>query len=101
KESNQEIPAVTQFVIDTSNFFKEYTLLMVPLAVAGFIVFVNYIKTPKGKHQWDRTTMKAPIFGDIIIKGNLSSFTRTLATMLSAGVSIIEALEICIETLDN
>src|SRR5690606_12361555 len=56
---------------------------------------------PKGKHQWDRSTMKAPIFGDIIIKGNLASFTRTLATMLSAGVSIIEALEICIETLDN
>lgn len=101
KESNQEVPAVTQFVIDVSNFFQEYTLLMIPLFVAGFIVFVNYIKTPKGKHQWDRTTMKAPLFGDIIIKGNLASFTRTLATMLSAGVSIIESLEICIETLDN
>ena len=45
--------------------------------------------------------MKSPVFGDILIKGNLSSFTRTLATMLSAGVALIEALDICIETIDN
>ena len=74
---------------------------MIPLAVAGFIAFVNYIKTTRGKMNWDRTTMKMPLFGDIIIKGNLASFTRTLSTMLTAGVSIIESLDICIETIDN
>jgi type IV pilus assembly protein PilC len=41
------------------------------------------------------------IFGKIIIKGNLSSFSSTLATLLGAGVSLIDALDICIETLDN
>jgi type IV pilus assembly protein PilC len=45
--------------------------------------------------------MKSPVFGGIIIKGNLSSFTRTLATMLAAGVDLIESLEVCIETIDN
>lgn len=101
EESGQEIPAVTQFVINVSDFFQEYTVMMVPAGFVMFILFGNYIKTKDGKIAWDRFTMKAPVFGEIIIKGNLSSFSRTLATMLSAGVALIEALDICIETLDN
>lgn len=101
EDSNQEIPAVTQFVINTSDFFQEYTLLMLPIFFVGFILFSNFIKTKEGKVKWDRFTMKAPVFGGIIIKGNLSSFTRTLATMLAAGVDLIEALDVCIETVDN
>ncbi len=101
KESNQEIPWVTQTVIDVSEFFQHYTLLLIAGLVAGSLLFLNYIKTVKGKHQWDRFTMQAPLFGALVIKGNLGSFTRTLATMLSAGVPIIDALQICIETLDN
>lgn len=101
KETNQEVPWVTQTVIDVSNFFQNYTLLLIAGLVAGTIFFLNYIKTRDGKQQWDRITMKAPLFGMLIIKGNLGSFTRTLATMLSAGVPIIDSLEICIDTLDN
>ena len=101
KESNQEIPWVTQTVIDISNFFQNYTLLLIAGMVAATMIFVNFIKTREGKHAWDRFTMKAPLFGMLVIKGNLGSFTRTLATMLSAGVPIIDSLEICIETLDN
>lgn len=100
-ESGQEIPAVTQFVIDVSDFFQAYTGIMTPVGFVFFILFSNYIKTKDGKIAWDRATMKAPVFGDIIIKGNLAGFSRTLATMLSAGVALIEALDICIETLDN
>lgn len=101
KESNQEIPWVTQTVIDISNFFRNYTILLIAGIVAGGILFLNYIKTRDGKHNWDRFTMKAPLFGMLVIKGNLGSFTRTLSTMLAAGVPIIDALEICIDTLDN
>ncbi len=101
KESNQKIPAVTQFVIDVSNFFQDYTMVMIPGAFVLFLIFVNFIKTKEGKVAWDRTTMKAPVFGNILIKGNLAGFSRTLATMLSAGVALIEALDICIETIDN
>lgn len=101
KETNQEIPWVTQTVIDVSNFFQNYTLLLIAGLVAGSMFFLNYIKTKQGKVQWDRFTMKAPLFGMLIIKGNLGSFTRTLSTMLAAGVPIIDSLEICIDTLDN
>jgi type IV pilus assembly protein PilC len=100
-ESNQEIPWVTQVVMDISEFFQHYTLLLIAGLVAAFIFFINYIKTRDGKRQWDLFTMNAPLFGLLIIKGNLGSFTRTLATMLSAGVPIIDSLEICIQTLDN
>ncbi|MEX1100191.1 MAG: type II secretion system F family protein, partial [Bacteriovoracaceae bacterium] len=100
EDSGQEIPGVTQFVIDTSDFFQEYTLLMLPAFAVGGFLFVNFIKTKEGKIKWDRFTMKTPVFGGIIIKGNLSGFTRTLATMLSAGVDLLEALDVCIETID-
>lgn len=101
EEGGQEIPAITQFVIDVSDFFQEYTLLMVPIAGAGFMLFLNYIKTKQGKIQWDKFAMKTPLFGGIIIKGELSGFSRTLATMLGAGVPLIDSLDICIDTLDN
>lgn len=101
KESNQEIPWVTQTVIDVSEFFQNYTLLLIAGMVAGSMFFINFIKTKEGKASWDRFTMKAPLFGMLIIKGNLGAFTRTLSTMLAAGVPIIDSLEICIDTLDN
>ena len=101
ESGGQEVPAVTQFVIDVSDFFQDYTLLMLPVGFVLFILFINYIKTKKGKVNWDRFTMKAPLFGNLIIKGGLSGFTRTLSTMLGAGIPLIEALDICIATLDN
>jgi type IV pilus assembly protein PilC len=101
KEGNQEIPAITQFVIDVSDFFREYTLLMIPVLIAAFMVFINYIRTKSGKMAWDRFLMRSPLFGELVIKANLGSFTRTLSTMLSAGVPIIDALDVCIDTLDN
>ncbi len=101
KETNQQVPWVTQVVMDVSAFFQNYTLLLIAGLVSVSIFFSNYIKTKQGKKNWDKFTMKAPLFGMLIIKGNLGSFTRTLATMLTAGVPIIDSLEICIDTLDN
>jgi len=101
KETNQKIPWVTQVVMDVSDFFINYTILLIALIISGTMLFLNYIKTEQGKQEWDRFTMSTPLFGMLVIKGNLSSFTRTLATMLSAGVPIIDSLEICISTLDN
>lgn len=101
QESNQQIPWVTQVVMDISAFFQEYTLLLLAGLVAGGMLFINFIRTPHGKQVWDKFVMNTPLFGMLIIKGNLGAFTRTLATMLAAGVPIIDALEICIDTIDN
>lgn len=101
EETSQEIPWVTQVVMDISEFFQKYTMLLLVGIICSAMIFINYIKTSAGKKQWDIFTMRMPLFGLLVIKGNLGSFTRTLATMLSAGVPIIDSLEICIETLDN
>lgn len=100
-DTGQKPPAITQFVIDTSEFLGNYSLYMLPVIIIGGGLFSSWIKTPSGKYVFDRTMMKMPLFGGIIIKGNLSSFARTLATMLGSGVSLIDALDICIETIDN
>lgn len=101
KETGQELPWITKLVVDTSNFLGTYTPIMIPAGIVGLVLLLNYIRTPTGKVVWDNFSMRLPIFGKIIIKGNLSGFSSTLSTLLSAGVSLIDALDICIETLDN
>jgi type IV pilus assembly protein PilC len=101
KESNQEIPWITQFVMDVSKFLGDYSLIMLPILIIAFMFLSSFIKTKEGKIVFDNFIMKIPLLGGIVIKGNLSSFANTLATLLSAGVSLIDSLEICIETLDN
>lgn len=100
-ETNQEPPFITQLVVNASKFFQAWTPVMVPAFFVG-IVFLNvWRKSPVGKPIYDKIIMKAPIFGGIIIKGNLAAFTRTLSTMLSSGVALIDSLEICLETIDH
>lgn len=100
-DTGQDPPWITQMVIDTSEFLGQHSMKMVGgLFVIG-VILNSFIKTPAGKVIFDTLMMKMPIFGLIIIKGNLSTFSRTLATMLSAGVSLIDSLDICIETIDN
>ena len=101
QDTGQQIPAVTQLVIDTSDFLGEYSIYMVPGVIVLGAIFNAYIKTPSGKIIYDSIFMKLPIFGEIVIKGSLASFCRTLATMLGSGVSLVDALDICIDTIDN
>jgi len=101
ESSGQEVPAITQLVVDTSNFFQKYSMHII--VGLGLIVWIlsNFIKSKFGKPIFDQFMMKVPVFGGIVIKGNLSSFSRTIATMLSSGIALVDALEICVDTLDN
>ncbi|MCY4643661.1 MAG: type II secretion system F family protein [Bacteriovoracales bacterium] len=101
KSSGQEVPGVTQFVINVSNLFFDYGFFMLAVGIIGFIALAKYIKTDAGKKIFDTIMMKFPIFGEIVIKGNLSSFSRVLSTMLNSGVSLIDSLDICIEAIDH
>ncbi len=100
-DTGQEPPAITQFVIDTSEFMSNYTIYMLPGFIMVLVILNAWIKQPSGKFVFDRFMMRLPVFGGIIIKGNLASFARTLATMLGSGVSLVDALDICIDTVDN
>lgn len=99
--SGQELPELTQMVVDASAFLQKYGLTMIMIIVAVIVALKMYIKTPIGKRMFDGVMMNMPMFGPIIVKANATQFARTLATMLAAGVSLIDALEICSETIDN
>ena len=100
-ESGQEIPFITMFVIKVSDFFRDYTLLMMPALAGGFFALSYYLGTANGKVIYDHITMKMPLFSGVIVKGNLTSFCQTLSLLLHSGVTLIEALDVCIKIISN
>ncbi len=97
----QALPAPTQVVVQLSNFLKNYWYILIG-AIVGTTVFINRAyKTEKGRYTIDRLVLKAPVFGDLLKKTATARFTRTLGTMISSGVPILEALEIVSKTSGN
>ena len=97
----QALPAPTQFVINLSNFTVAYFHYMVIAAVAfGFFVNRTY-KTEQGRLFIDGLLLRTPVFGDLIRKSSVARFTRTLGTLVSSGVPILDALAITAKTAGN
>ncbi|WP_298136418.1 type II secretion system F family protein [Acidiferrobacter sp.] len=88
------LPALTQAVIAISNWMRGhwYLVVFIPIAVVWAFI-VAYRKSFGFRTQVDRISLKLPIMGDVILKGSVARFMRTLATMQAAGVPINEALE--------
>lgn len=101
KETGQELPWITKTVVDLSTFFGKWSIVIIPGMIVAIFLLLSFIKTPSGKRIYDNLTMRLPIFGPVIIRGNLNSFCRTLATMITSGISLVDSLEICIETIDH
>lgn len=101
EESGKELPVITKTVIGISDFLNNYIVVLFGGVFVGGFFLVRFIKTRAGKKMFDNAIMRIPLFGEIIIKGNLEEFIRTLGVMISSGIPLIEALEICIEIIDN
>lgn len=95
------LPALTQFVIGASNFVKDNVLLIIGGLVVLVILYAFMSKTPKGAAVLDQIKLKAPLFGDLTRKSAISRFTRTLGTLVTSGVPILQALNITRETAGN
>ncbi|MBC7387121.1 MAG: type II secretion system F family protein [Cryobacterium sp.] len=101
KGSGGTLPGPTQFVIDMSHFLGSYGIyLAVFLGVGGFIL-MKFFESPEGRIFRDRALFKAPLFGPLMLKGGTARFTRTLGTLLASGVSLLDAIDICRQTIDN
>jgi len=95
------LPAPTQLVVNMSNLLKGYWYLILG-SIAGVFFALRYTyKTPKGRRQMDAIFLKLPVVGDLIRKTAVARFTRTLGTMLSSGVPILEGLDIVAKTAGN
>ena len=98
---NAELPLPTQVVLDISHFLQSNMLFLL-LGLIGFsVVFVWWKRTPAGNLQWDKFMLRTPVLGNLIKKSSIARFTRTLGTLLSSGVSILEALDITAKTSGN
>jgi len=97
----QALPAPTQLVVNLSQALKNYWYMILG-GMVGIGVFINRAyKTTKGRLVIDKFLLRVPVFGDLIRKTAVARFTRTLGTMLSSGVPILEALEIVSKTSGN
>ncbi len=97
----QALPAPTQMVVGMSNALKSAWYIIIGVLVAAGIGINRTYKTPGGRWFMDKLFLKAPVLGDLIRKTAVARFTRTLGTMLTSGVPILEALEIVSKTAGN
>ncbi len=98
---NAQLPLPTRIVIAMSNWFVRALPFVVILGVAGVFAFKRYYATYGGRRVVDRAILKAPILGIIMQKIAVSRFCRTLATLISSGVPILDGLEITARTAGN
>ncbi len=96
-----ELPGPTLVILGISNFLKANFLLLFGGLIVLTIVFIYWVRTPGGHRTFDKTMIKTPVFGNLIRKSAVARFTRTLGTLLSSGVSIIDAMEITAKTAGN
>ncbi|MFM1769704.1 MAG: hypothetical protein RJA22_2233 [Verrucomicrobiota bacterium] len=101
KSFGQKLPGPTQALIQLSKFMQEYIVYMLGAAGATVYGWIAWIKTAPGREFWDRARIRLPIFGDIAHKICLARFTRTLASLIRAGVPILEILQIVANTAGN
>jgi type IV pilus assembly protein PilC len=99
--ANIPLPLPTRMVIGLSAALKSYWWVVVGGAVGTFTVVKRYYATSGGKLNIDRMLLRAPVLGDVLRKSAVSRFTRTLGTLISSGVSILDGLEITAKTAGN
>jgi type IV pilus assembly protein PilC len=95
------LPGPTQLVIDFSNFIQSSIIFMIVGAIGAVYGIKKYYGTPKGRLAIDKLLLKLPIFGDLIRKASVAKFTRTLGTLITSGVPLLEGLSICAKTSGN
>ena len=95
------LPGPTQFLVDMSRFVQNNILYMIGFIVFAVFIFRKYYRTEGGRLRIDRMVLKLPVFGMLLKKVAVAKFSRTLATMMSSGVPILDGLEIVSKTAGN
>jgi type IV pilus assembly protein PilC len=95
------LPAPTQIVINISNFVVKYLYVMFGCAIAAFVALRQAYRTERGRLALDRFMLRFPIIGELIRKASIARFSRTLGTLVSSGVPILDSLTITSRTAGN
>ncbi|HEY2615052.1 MAG TPA: type II secretion system F family protein, partial [Chthoniobacterales bacterium] len=98
---DKPLPTITLFVIGVSSFMQNHWAVLVGLIAVAFFGYKLAARTRAGRAVLDRVKLRAPLFGDLIRKTSISRFSRTLGTLVTSGVPILQALTITRETAGN
>ncbi len=99
--AGKELPAITQVVVNMSQFLIQKWYLVPVLAIGIPYATFTWYQTPEGRDTFDRIIIRIPLFGELIQKSAVAKLSRTLSTLLSSGVSVMEALDIAAKTAGN
>ncbi len=91
---NAKLPVYTEAMLNISNFLQHNAVLIVVVSVVGTWALRRYIKTPKGKYKFHALLLRTPIFKIVVTKIAIARFARTFASLMSAGVTVLDALEV-------
>lgn len=98
---NAELPLMTRILLNMSNFFVDYWVLMLGAVIAAIFAFRSFLATSAGRFWWDHRILHFPIFGRIVLKATLARFARSFALSSKSGVPIVHALSVVASTVDN
>lgn len=101
KDFGGELPVPTQIVVNMSEFVKSKVIYLIGALILFAIAYKRFSKTEKGRRILDDLFLRLPVFGTLLRKVAVAKFTRTMGTMLSSGVAILEALDIVARTAGN
>lgn len=101
EDMGEALPALTRMVLDVSEFIKAWWWLLLLLLGAGIFAFRNWAATEQGRTTLDRRLLALPLAGPIVFEFEVAKFARTVGTLQGNGVSLLKAISIAIDTVDN
>lgn len=96
-----QLPVPTRILLDVSHVATHLFYIVIPAIIALAVAFGYWKRSPRGKPVWDRFALRPPVFGKLVHKISLARMSRTLASLVKAGVPILESLDIVAETCGN
>ncbi len=100
-ESGKELPGLTQFVVDASNFLSESWYLIFGAGIVGLFALRAWVRTEKGRAGYDAALLRLPGVGMLLKKVAVGRFCSTMSTMMTSGVPLLDALSICAASAGN
>jgi general secretion pathway protein F len=92
RDNSKALPMITKVVIGFSQFLAQYGWVVLAVLCAAVVAAIYYIRSPEGRSEWDRLSLRTWLLGDLLRKFETARFSRTLAALLKGGVPLLEAL---------
>ena len=101
EQVGQELPWITQLMVDMTSFLSQWKILLFILAVGTFFAIRRWKSTEEGGYKWDEIKLKLPLLGEIFREIEVNRFSRTLGILLNSSVSLLDAMSIAREITEN